>query len=266
MTAMTEEDMVGAKAEGFYSGSKIAGEGAVKAMAEALQLPTIQARLSVHYGTYGDGGLFTAIFLNSLVNHLPIEIVKDRPTYFCSIYEKDINNFMEPLLNAASVEAPVVNLIGDDMTSVEELIAYMSELTGIEPVYQYVDELSWPAMIVSPEKRKSITGPSSYPWKKGVKEIVDFWLPKLLAEQSNAASDAVVEVSGNTKYTRETHLKEISGLPGIIDFLSEHSGQKVAPFALKMGANMTLQKAGKYLKWTDEQIQKVVDELNVKYL
>jgi UDP-glucuronate 4-epimerase len=262
MTAYTEEDAVGSKAEGYYSGTKIAGEGAVKAMAHVLQIPTIQLRLSVYYGTHGDGGLFTLVYLNNLVNHLPIEIIKDRPSYFSCIYDKDINNFMEPLLNAATTEAPIVNFIGDDHLSVEEMVAYMSELTGIEPVYKYVDELSWPAMLIDPEKRKSITGPSAYPWKKGVKEFVEYWLPKLQAEQAAATKTAA---ASNVKYTRETRLREVSSLPGIVDFLSKQSGQKVAPYALKVGGGMTLQKAGGYLKWTDEQIQKVVDELNAKY-
>jgi len=262
MTVYTEEDAVGSKAEGFYSGAKIAGEGAVNAMAHILRLPTIQLRLSVYYGTHGDGGLLSLVYLNNLINHLPIEVIKKKPSYFSCIYDKDINAFMEPLLNAATTEAPIVNFIADDYLSVEEMVAYMSELTGIKPVYKYVDELSWSAMIISPEKRKSITGPSAYPWKKGVKEFVEYWLPKLQAEQAIAAKTAV---ASKVKYTRETRLREISGLPGIIDFMSKKSGQKVPPYALKIAGGITLQKAGAYLKWTDEQIQEVVDELNSKY-
>ncbi|MDR0312212.1 MAG: hypothetical protein LBI14_01295, partial [Treponema sp.] len=117
-------------------------------------------------------------------------------------------------------------------------------------------------MIISPDKRKSITGPSSYPWKKGVKEFVEYWLPKLQAEQASANKTLA---TSRAKYTRETRLREINGLPGIVDFLSKKSGQKVAPYALKVGGGLTIQKAGSYLKWTDEQIQKVVDELNAIY-
>jgi hypothetical protein len=117
-------------------------------------------------------------------------------------------------------------------------------------------------MIISPEKRKSITGPGAYPWKKGVKEFVEYWLPKLQAEQEIAAKTAA---ASKGKYTRETRLREISKLPGIIDFMSKHSGQKVEPYALILGGGMTIQKAGSYLKWTDEQIQGVVDELNAIY-
>jgi nucleoside-diphosphate-sugar epimerase len=262
MTVYTEEDAVGSRAEGYYSGAKIAGEGAVRAMAHVLQLPTIQVRPSVYYGTKGDGGLFALVYLSNLVNRLPIELIKRKPSYFSCIYDKDINLFMEPLLNAATTEAPIVNFIGDDYLSVEELVAYMSELARIKPVYKYVDELSWPAMIISPEKRKSITGPAAYPWKKGVKEFVEYWLPKLQAEQEAAAKTAA---ASKGKFTSETRLREISKLPGIIEFLSKHSGQKVEPYALVLGGGMTIQKAGSYLKWTNEQIQKVVDELNAIY-
>lgn len=263
LTAYTEEDAVGSKAEGYYSGTKIAGEGAVAAMANVFQIPTVQLRLSVYYGTHGDGGLFTLVYLNNLVNHLPIEVIPDKPSYFNAIYDKDINRFMEPLLNAATIDSPIVNFIGDDTLSVEELVAYMSELTGIEPVYKFVDELSWPAMIINPTKRKSITGPSAYLWKEGVKEVVEHFLPKLLAEQEPVVSQGTT--TANAKYTPITRIKEISQLPGIIDFLSEQTGQKLTPYVLKIGGGFTIQKAGSYLKWTDEQIQHVIDALNAKY-
>jgi len=258
MTAYKEDDAVGSRAEGYYSGTKIAGEGAVAATAKVLGIPAILLRLSVYYGTHGDGGLFSLVYLNNLVNRIPIEIIKDKPSYFSYLYEKDINLFMEPLLNAATVDCPIVNFIGDDFLSVEELVEYMSELTGIMPVYKYVDELSWSAMIIDPEKRKSITGASKYPWKKGVKEVVDYFLPMLLAEQEPVAEEA-------SKFTPETRIREISNLPGIVDFLSERSGQKLSPYVLKIGGGFTIKKAGSYLKWKDEQIQNVIDELNRKY-
>jgi nucleoside-diphosphate-sugar epimerase len=261
-TVYAEEDAVGSAAEGFYSGSKIAGEGAVAAMAKALGVPAIQMRLSVYYGTHGDGGLLALVYLANLVNGLPIEIIKKKPSYFSCIYDREINGFLESLLNAAATDAPIVNLIGDDNPSVEELVAYMAELSNLKPKYQYVEELSWPAMIISHEKRKAITGPSAWPWKKGVKELVEFWLPKLQAEKERAAKTST---SVRTKYTRETRLKEISRLPGIVEFLSQRAGQKVAPYALKIAGGISIQKAGSYLKWGDEQIQKIVDELNEKY-
>jgi nucleoside-diphosphate-sugar epimerase len=257
-----EEDAVGSDTEGFYSGSKIAGEGAVAAMAKALGVPAIQLRLSVYYGTHGDGGLLALVYLANLVNGLPIEIMKKKPSYFSCIYDREINSFLESLLNAASPDAPIVNLIGDENPSVEELAAYMGELAGIKPRYQFVDRLSWPAMVISHEKRAAITGPSAWPWKKGVKELVEFWLPKLEAEKERAAQ---ASRGSRAKYTRETRLKEISGLPGIVDFLSHEAGQKVAPYALKVAGGISIQKAGSYLKWSDAQIQNVVDKLNKKY-
>jgi nucleoside-diphosphate-sugar epimerase len=268
LTPLTEEDLVGAKAEGFYSGSKIASEGAVRAMAHFLRMPTIQLRPSVHYGTHADGGLLIAIFLNSMINNIPIEIFQDRPTYFSAISESDVNLFLEPLLNAASTDAPVVNLVSDEQMNVEEVVVYMGELTGLEPQFQPVSELSWPALIISPEKRRDITGPSERPWKDGVKDLVEFWYPKLREETLMSPIAAGVSGAGSqssAKYTPETRVKEISSLPGIVEFLTEHTGQKVAPFALKIGASMTLQKAGTYLKWTTDDVQRVVDQLNHRY-
>jgi len=259
-TAYTEEDACGSKAEGYYSGTKLAGEGAVAAMAKTYGIPTIQLRLSVYYGTKGDGGLFILVYLNNLVNGLPIEVVWRKPQYFSCIYDKDINLFMEPLLNAATVDAPIVNFVDDEPLSDMEIISYMASLTGIRPKFKYVKELNWPAMIISPEKRKSITGPSSYPWKKGVKEVVEHYLPRLLEEKAEA------EKGAHSKYfTSNTLIKDISKLPGIVEYLSEKTGQKLSPYVLKLGAGFTIKKSGGYLKWTDEQIDEIVAELNEKY-
>lgn len=255
----TEEDPVGSKAEGFYSGTKIAGEGAVAATAKLFNIPTIQLRLSVYYGTESDGGLLSLVYLNSLVNHIQIEVIKDHPSYFSPIYDKDINRFLPSLLENASVDSPIVNFVSDEFVSVEEVVEYMSELTNIKPEYKYVDELSWPAMKIDPTYRKSITGSSKYSWKKGVKEFVEYWYPRLLEENKND------NTSNDGKFTKETKIGEISKLPGIVEFLSKKTGQKIAPFALKMGATMTIAKAGSILNWSDEQIKDIVDELNKKF-
>ncbi len=259
MTEYKEDDACGSKADGFYSGTKLAGEGAIIAMAKALDIPTILLRLSVYYGTKGDGGLFSMVYLNNLINHLPIEVVRDQPQYFSCIYDKDINLFLEPLLNAASTDAPIVNFVGDDPLSDRMLIDYMSDLTGYQPVYTYVDEINWPALIISPEKRMSITGPSSYPWKKGVREFVEFYLPRMLAEKE-AVSAAVAG-----RFSENTRIKELSSLPSIVEYLSVKTGQKLSPYVLRLGAGMTIKKAGGYLKWTDAQIKSIIKDLNDKY-
>jgi UDP-glucuronate 4-epimerase len=155
----------------------------VRVMAHFLNLPSIVLRMTTHYGTHGDGGLLVLNYLDCLVNELPIELLRDQPIYLSPIYERDVCRFMEPLLEAATTHAPIVNLSGDDSTTIEEIVRYMSELTGLEPTFEYVDEIPWPSMITDPTLRCSITGPCSYTWREGVKELVEYWYPRLVAER-----------------------------------------------------------------------------------
>lgn len=182
-TPLTEDDPVGSKTLGFYPGSKVAMEGAVRVMAHILGLPSTMLRMATHYGTYGDGGLLVLNYLNCLVNELPIELLRDQPIYLSPIYEKDVCRFVEPLLGAATTEATVVNLCGDDSVTIEELVDYMGELTGTRPEFEYVDEIPWPSMITDPTLRRSITGPCHYSWREGINELVEYWYPRLLTER-----------------------------------------------------------------------------------
>jgi UDP-glucuronate 4-epimerase len=182
-TPLTEDDLVGCKTLGFYPGSKMAAEGAVRVMAHVLKLPSILLRMTTHYGTYGDGGLLVLEYLNCLVNELPIGLLRHQPIYLSPIYEKDVCRFIEPLLEAATTEAPIVNLCGDDSATIEEIVQYMSELTGTRPTFEYVDDIPWPSMITDPALRRSITGPCEYSWREGIKELVEHWYPRLVVER-----------------------------------------------------------------------------------
>ena len=52
-TGRSETDVIGgSKLMGHYTGTKAAGEGAVRAMARVLDLPTVICRMDVQYGTY----------------------------------------------------------------------------------------------------------------------------------------------------------------------------------------------------------------------
>ena len=63
-------------------------------------------------------------------------------------------------------------------------------------------------------------------------------------------------------FDRNTRIGEIMNLPGIIPLIERHTGQKMAPAYLKLGANITLQKAGAYMRWNDEQLDAVIAEIN----
>lgn len=63
-------------------------------------------------------------------------------------------------------------------------------------------------------------------------------------------------------FDRNTRIKEIMHLPGITALIERHTGQKMSPTYLRLGANVTLQKAGAYMRWNDEQLEAVIEEIN----
>jgi hypothetical protein len=63
-------------------------------------------------------------------------------------------------------------------------------------------------------------------------------------------------------FDRNTRIKEIMNLPGITALIEKYTGQKMSPAYLKLGANVTLRKAGAYMRWNDEQLDAVIAEVN----
>lgn len=179
----TEEDIIGgSQLMGHYTGTKAAGEGAVRAMARTLNLPTIICRMDVQYGTYSDGGL-PVKFLSDVINGNPINLPKTYDWVKALVHQDDLFSFIEPCLAAAAVPVPTVNWSGDEQLKAEEWIGYLGDLVGIEPVYDYDDAKALPGGAPSAEYRKSITGPAKVHWQEGLKRIVEFWEPKIRENQ-----------------------------------------------------------------------------------
>lgn len=63
-------------------------------------------------------------------------------------------------------------------------------------------------------------------------------------------------------YTEKTKVREIMHLPGILQVVEKYTKRKINMATLKMGANLTIEKVGAYLHWNQEQMQKVLNELN----
>ncbi|CAN5305469.1 NAD(P)-dependent oxidoreductase [soil metagenome] len=175
----TEQDIIGgSQLMGHYTGTKAAGEGAVRGMARTLGLPTIICRMDVQYGTYSDGGL-PVKFLSDIINGNPINLPKSYDWVKALVHQDDLFSFIEPCLGAASVPVPTVNWSGDEQLKAEEWIGYLGELVGVEPVYDYDDAKALPGGAPSAEYRTTITGPTVVGWRDGLKRIVDFWEPNI---------------------------------------------------------------------------------------
>lgn len=151
-----------------YSITKIAEEAVARFCARELNLPTTIARMGA---AYGDRGGLPLWHLSEIIAGRPV-VARWDPLPYSPIHYDDINEQLEPLLDAASVPANVVNWCGDVPVSVQEWSAYFGELLGVEA--QVVTEVIPGASLGSvgdSTKRISITGPCKVDWRDGFREM-----------------------------------------------------------------------------------------------
>lgn len=168
----TEEDLTGSCGMGHYNGTKLAAEGAVRAMAMHLQLPTIICRLGVQYGVYRLGGL-PGIFLSMLLGGANVPLPARQRNLHMLISDDDIVRFLEPTLGAARVPAVTINYGGDEPVSAVDMIEYLAKLAGRKADYQFTDTLNYPTVKLDPTRRKAITGPCRVPWREGFERMYE---------------------------------------------------------------------------------------------
>lgn len=171
---ITEENELGGYAtySPHYAMSKLASEAVVRFQARALDLKTIITRLDVAYGSRGHGGVPMIIY----------EFMKNGMAYtrseggdsFCSpIHEDDIAEQVQNLILKADVPAPIVNLGGDQVVSVEEIIAYVESLTGLTMKVETGRDASWGMKVLDNTRRKALGGPCKVDWKDGVRSALE---------------------------------------------------------------------------------------------
>lgn len=166
-----EDDLTGSAIMGHYDGSKLAAEGAVRAMARHLNLPTVICRLGIQYGIFSRGGLL-GILLKVMLDGHPVPLPKreTNTNIIQPISDDDVVGFLEPLLNAATVPALTVNLAGDEVMALEDIIEHFGKLAGIKPriVYPEGDVYTYPTVYVDATLRQKIAGRCKVPLREGL--------------------------------------------------------------------------------------------------
>ena len=117
--AFREDDPLGdamAPPSAPYSVSKIAEEGVARYCARSFDLPVTIARMGA---AYGDQGGLPVWHLDAIAAGEPVQTRWD-PMPYSPIHDDDICAQLEPLLDAASVPATIVNWGGDEPVSVQE--------------------------------------------------------------------------------------------------------------------------------------------------
>jgi len=175
-----EGDMLGGESIGHYTSTKLAAEGAARAMCRALDLPTIICRMAWQYGDTGFGGGM-GIILRMLIEGQPIPL---RPgTRMISLLSNhDIARFLEPCLKAATVPATTINWAGDDNVSIVDAVEHLAALAGVKA--NFVDcppDQGFPCYPLDPARRLAITGPSQVPWREGLTALHDALAPRIRA-------------------------------------------------------------------------------------
>ena len=153
-----------------YAMSKNAEEAVARSCARMFDLPVTIARINASYGP--NGGL-PAYHLDWMIAGQPIVLRAD-PNPYSPIHERDIAAHVEPLLEAASVPATIVNWGGDEVVTAQEWCAYLGELAGVTPDLQ-VHPLAGSSLGIALDvtKRKSITGPCQVSWRDGFREMFE---------------------------------------------------------------------------------------------
>ncbi len=161
-----------------YSICKIAAESVARFSAQAFGIPTTIARLSV---PYGDNGGWPYYHLLMMKEGIPIDVHPERPNSYNLLHSEDYINKIPALLAAASTEATVVNFGGSDSTSIEEWCAYLTELTGYEPVFQDNPQ-AFGSLAIDTTRMHELIGPTEVNWREGIKRMVEALAPELLRQ------------------------------------------------------------------------------------
>jgi len=112
-----------------------------------------------------------------MANGIPYTQKSNGESYCCPIHERDIVSQVLGLIERASIPAEVVNLGGDEVVSVEEMIRYLESLTGLSMQMKTAPMASWGMKIVDNTKRKQLAGPCKVHWKDGIREILETRFP-----------------------------------------------------------------------------------------
>lgn len=162
-----------------YAMSKQSTEAVVRFAARLFNLPTIIARLDVAYGTRGHGGAPLAL-IEFMKHGIPYNRAEAGESYCSPIHEDDIVEQVQGLIAKAAVPAPIVNLGGDEVVSMEQIIAYLESLTGLEAKIETAELATWGMTVLDNTRRKEMAGPCKVSWKDGLLAALKVRYPDLL--------------------------------------------------------------------------------------
>ena len=173
---LTEADAPGAPLRANYSFSKIAGEQVCTWVANQFNIPLTIIRIC---STYGPEGGTPCDRLEMILQGKPIRLHPDRPNNYNPIYEDDYVALGIRAMEVASLPPITVNWGGSETVSAEDYCAYMGELVGIKPIFQYTSDAHtplWPDVSYMHE----VLGRTQVPWRDGFRKMIEARHPESL--------------------------------------------------------------------------------------
>ena len=137
---------------------------------------TTVARLNV---PYGDNGGWPAIMLMLAQMGMATEVHGNGPATYNPIHEDDIVAMVPKLLEIASVPVTTVNWGGEDVVSIQEWCAYITELTGVE-IPLTVGPTAMPSVVADVTKQHELVGKATVHWKDGFRRMLEVRHPDLV--------------------------------------------------------------------------------------
>ena len=172
---LKESDPPGVPLRANYSFSKVAAEAVCSWIAERFRIPLTIIRIC---STYGPEGGAPADRLDAMLEGRPIRLHPDRPNNYNPIHEDDYVALGIRALEVAAIPPVVVNWAGSQTVSVEEYCAYMGELVGLEPVFDYTADAHtplWPDVTYMHE----VLGHTRVDWRDGIRRMIKARHPEL---------------------------------------------------------------------------------------
>ena len=173
---LTEADGPGVPLRANYSFSKVAGEAVCTWVATRFHIPLTIIRIC---STYGPLGGAPADRLDLMLEGKAIVLHPDKPNNYNPIYEDDYVELGIRAMEIARTPPVVVNWAGSETVSVEDYCAYMGELVGVEPIFEYRPEAHtplWPDVTYMHE----VLGRTKVHWRDGMRRLIESRHPELV--------------------------------------------------------------------------------------
>lgn len=173
---LREADGPGVPQRANYSFSKIAGEAVCTWVAEQFRIPLTIIRIC---STYGPEGGAPADRLEMMLQGKSIPLHPEKPNNYNPIYEDDYVELGIRAMEVAALPPIVVNWSGSETVSAEDYCAYMGELVGVEPKFEYTTAAHtplWPDVTYMHE----ILGRTRVHWRDGLRRMIEARHPELL--------------------------------------------------------------------------------------